>query len=216
MSTSVFDFSTPELGPESTKLQDKFYPPSQDTYLLLDSLQKDFSLIQKLDPLTCLEIGCGSGIITTFLAKLLGPSRVYLTTDINPYACLATKHTTEHNKCSVQVVNTDLVSNINLHLCVDLLVFNPPYVVTSDSEVGGCGIEASWAGGADGRIVTNRVLSEIPTLLSANGVFYLLLIKQNKPEEVGQYLEGLGMKEELVLERRAANEHLFVYRYQRS
>ncbi|KAI6652697.1 HemK methyltransferase family member 2 [Oopsacas minuta] len=216
MNSSTFDFSTPDLGPESNKLKDKFYPPSEDTYLLLDSLEKDSFIIHKLNPLISLEVGCGSGIITTFLARMLGPNCIYFATDINHYACLATKYTTEYNKCSVQIVNTDLVSNTKLHKFVDLLVFNPPYVVTSEVEVGGCGIEASWAGGADGRVVTNRLLSQIPNLLSPTGVFYLLLIKQNKPEEVREYLEGFDIKGELVMERRAANEHLFVYRYQRN
>ena len=215
MHSKVPDFSTPDLGPESLKLIDKLYPPSEDTYLLLDSIEKDFYTIHQSDPLVCLEIGCGSGIVSSFLARNLGPHHLYLATDINPYACIATKHTSQFNQCSLQIVNTDLVSGLSLHKSVDLLVFNPPYVVTSEGEVGGRGIEASWAGGTNGRTVTDRVLVQVPTLLSANGMFYLLLIKQNKPEEVTSYLKGFGLNGELVLERRAANEHLMVYRFQR-
>ena len=215
MNSKAPDFSTPDLGPESVKLKDKFYPPSEDSYLLLDSIQKDFSTILLRNPLVCLEIGCGSGIISSFLARALGSAHLYLSTDINSYACIATKHTSQFNQCSLQIVNTDLVAGLNLHNGVDLLVFNPPYVVTSESEVGGRGIEASWAGGTDGRTVTDRLLVQVPSLLSKNGTFYLLLIKQNKPEEVTSYLKGFGFNEELVLERRAANEHLMVYRFQR-
>ena len=216
MNLKAADFSTPELGPESKKLKDKYYPPSEDSYLLLDSIEKDFSRIHQSDPLVCLEVGCGSGIVSSFLARNLGPGRLYLATDINPHACLATKHTSQFNQCSLQIVNTDLLAGLNLKKSVDLLVFNPPYVVTSEGEVGGRGIEASWAGGTNGRTVTDRLVAQIPTLLSANGLFYLLLIKQNKPEEVTSYLKGFGVSGELVMERRAANEHLMVYRFQRN
>lgn len=47
----------------------------------------------------------------------------------------------------------------------DVVVFNPPYVPTSaeelDAAVAGGGIEASWAGGADGRVVIDRFLAVV-------------------------------------------------------
>ena len=48
---------------------------------------------------------------------------------------------------------------------VDILVFNPPYVPTSDDEAGaaqhGAGIAGSWAGGADGMQVTDTLLRQV-------------------------------------------------------
>ncbi|OXB79775.1 UNVERIFIED_CONTAM: hypothetical protein H355_013760 [Colinus virginianus] len=64
---------------------------------------------------------------------------------------------------------------------VDLLLFNPPYVVTPSEEVQSHGIEASWAGGKKGREVMDRVFPLVADLLSTGGLFYLVTIKENNP-----------------------------------
>ena len=58
----------------------------------------------------------------------------------------------------VNVVITDFTSGLDLNGSVDILLFNPPYVPTESDEVCGTGIEASWAGGVDGREVIDRFI----------------------------------------------------------
>jgi release factor glutamine methyltransferase len=88
---------------------------------------------------------------------------VYLTTDINPAATIATKKTGVHNGIMIDPIQGDLVSPIieRMKNAVDILIFNPPYVVTPSSEVGSNGIEAAWAGGINGREVLDRFLPYI-------------------------------------------------------
>ena len=98
------------------------------------------TLEKKVRPTLCLEVGSGSGIISTALATALGNSCFFLCCDINPDACSATKQTFAKN-CDPKVaagdiVRTDMVSGLaSLQRSkADLVVCNPPYVATSDEE----------------------------------------------------------------------------------
>ncbi|XP_052897543.1 methyltransferase N6AMT1 [Anopheles moucheti] len=73
----------------------------------------------------------------------------------------------------------------------------------------------AWAGGVDGRIVTDRVLADLHRILSPDGMFYLLLLKENKPVEVLKQLERSNFRGSIIKERRIRGEHLYVLRIER-
>lgn len=101
---------------------------------------------------------------------------------------------------------------------VDILVFNPPYVPTAaipTVPTSSCAststernapaastvsehehdhlLELSWAGGHQGLQVTNRLLAQLPRLLSKpRGVAYVLLCQQNAPGKVAQRIRAWG------------------------
>lgn len=62
----------------------------------------------------------------------------------------------------IDVVQGDLLTMLVARNQVDVLIFNPPYVVTPDCEIAGL-IERSWAGGTDGTRVLNRFEQYIDT-----------------------------------------------------
>lgn len=101
---------------------------------------------------------------------------------------------------------------------VDILIFNPPYVVTADAEVGSHAIDAAWAGGRDGRVVVDRLIESgtVGELLSDRGVFYLVAIRQNRPDELQRMLEEKhGFESTVAMDRRAGIEHLYVLKFWR-
>lgn len=153
-----------------------------------------------------------------------------IATDLNPLALEFAKKTAEENgvviseninnnnntTCiqSIEFVECDLATPL-LHDCegaIDVLVFNPPYVPTEDSEITGNGIEISWAGGTDGRIIIDRALPQIARLLrKPDGVCYMITVDDNLPLQMATILkEDHGLDMVPLVRRRARNEYLSV------
>lgn len=133
--------------------------------------------------------------------------------DVNPFACTATAQTVQG---AIKDAHPGKTANFLDSICgdltaclrpssIDVLIFNPPYVPTEelpaqwndqsdyqslsrtarfdrDSHL----LSLSYAGGADGMETTDRLLEQIPEVLSHRGVAYILLCKQNRPEEVAR------------------------------
>lgn len=98
---------------------------------------------------------------------------------------------------------------------VDVLVFNPPYVPTPEPPVapgahrrdlapGAAGaappsfaddsylLALAYAGGRDGMETTDRLLDELPRVLSPRGCAYVLLCARNRPDAVRARVEAFG------------------------
>lgn len=150
-----------------------------------------------------------------------------LGTDLNRFACQAASQTvrdaittptpTPQPSIFLDIVNGDLASSIRSH-SIDVFVFNPPYVPAelpdfsrheslplgqkaTTFEQDSYLLELSYAGGPDGMVVTNRMLDQLPEILSLDrGVGYLLLCAQNRPEDVKQRIRewGPGWRAETV------------------
>mmetsp|Transcript_22040 Transcript_22040/g.46492 ORF Transcript_22040/g.46492 Transcript_22040/m.46492 type:complete len:300 (+) Transcript_22040:67-966(+) len=235
---------------------DNVYEPSDDTYLLIDAIGMDMDIMkeqthQNDDTIsdgsnikTTLEIGCGTGVPSVYLAMRLrgmaegdnnskdhsaesqneeeGSSAntttaLHYVTDINSDAIRVAKSTAETNgipSSDFQAFQCDLASDIleQLQNKVDILIFNPPYVPTPNEEVGSDGIEASWAGGENGRVVLDRALPQIAQLLAhPHGVAYIVAVDDNYPEQISEMMkENYGIDVVPWLRRRARNEFLTI------
>ncbi|XP_002741815.1 methyltransferase HEMK2-like [Saccoglossus kowalevskii] len=210
-------FKTPDYSHITSQDCQLVYEPAEDTFLLLDALEKEFETLQNLRPLICVEVGCGAGVVITFLASLLKSDTLCFGTDINYNAAQLSQKTSNQNGMTVNTIVSDLVNALQPRLngLIDVLIFNPPYVLTPSEEVGSRDIVASWAGGIDGRQVIDRILPIIPTVLSPKGVFYLLILKENKQDEIEDIMNSHGFEMAVVLQRRTGPERLSVLKFTR-
>ncbi|KAI0911608.1 methyltransferase domain-containing protein [Ustulina deusta] len=181
-----------------------------------------------------IEIGPGSGVVIAFVtahaATLFGTRHVLTgAVDVNAHACAATAETVRRAVASnpatasaafLGAVQGDLAAPLR-DRGVDVLVFNPPYVPTTELpsrekwlpgdddddddddnddvddmrypsfEEDSYLLALSYAGGRDGMETTDRLLDSLPRVLSDRGCAYVLLCAQNKPEEVKERVRGL-------------------------
>ncbi|KAI5955855.1 MTQ2 [Candida jiufengensis] len=208
---------------------DKVYEPSEDSFYLLDCfedqqqyLENKFTKNDKLPIIT--EIGTGSGIVTTFILQNILPNAIYITTDINPNACLTVKSTIKYN-CKekaylVDSTQMDLTSSIRNNI-IDLLIFNPPYVPASDiPKIPQMDADKTWLdlallGGEDGMIITWKVLNNLENILSNDGVAYILFCARNKPDQVADIMRNKGWKVDVIINEKAGWEVLSILRFNR-
>lgn len=201
----------------------RVYEPSEDTFLLLDALEANYEEFAAQKPSVILEVGSGSGCVVTFLSKLLrGVGPVFsLATDINPHAVRATQHTAMRNLVSVDPIMTSMCEGTRLEGLVDVLVFNPPYVPSEMDEVvqptswhrvhAENIIDASFAGGPDGRYWIDIFVPQIPRLLSATGSCWMVTIENNRPQELLDWAcREFALEARVVEKRKAGSEMLYI------
>lgn len=196
---------------------DNVYEPAEDSFLLIDALEKDIQIIKDSKPLKCLEIGTGSGVIIISLAKFFRTQNYplyFVGSDINPFACKVTKQMSQINKTDIEVIQMDSTSCLTDGTNFDIIIFNPPYVVTDYDEINDEKLlSKAWAGGQKGREVMDKLFPKIEHLLSAHGLFYLLVIKENNPQDIINEFKKYYMRGTIVIDRKIRGEHLHVLRF---
>ncbi|PFH60626.1 hypothetical protein XA68_10637 [Ophiocordyceps unilateralis] len=145
-------------------------------------------------------VACRATVATVTKAQRHGRNEAQDHADDNP-SDDASRH-----GCYLGVCVADLVSPWRDH-SVDLLIFNPPYVPTpslpsiphvtatdtrpsfdDDSYL----LSLAYAGGHDGMQTTDRLIDELPRVLSPVGCAYILLCAQNRPQLVMQRIRDFG------------------------
>ena len=105
--------------------------------------------LRAVSPSLVVELGPGSGVVSTYACALLRGGAWQLAVDLNADACALATRTARANgaRPRLDLARGDLLQSLapRLRGKVDLLLFNPPYVPTPPRELGSEGIEAAWA-----------------------------------------------------------------------
>jgi len=185
------------MGSQHFKVvESEVYEPAEDTYLLLKAA------LEEVRPEDCaIEIGCGRALISSRVAPL---AKSFIATDINPHAVrLARSH-------DLEAVRADLFRGIVGKF--DLVIFNPPYLPTSDEERIGGWLNRAFDGGPEGRDTIGKFLESLRDHLSDSGRALLLVSSLSGLEEVIRKAEELGLKARELSSEKYFFEALYVLR----
>ena len=165
------------------------YPPSEDTYLLLDSLD-----IMEND--SFLEVGCGTGLISITVAKRTN-SVVCIDSSID-----AVQNTQEnlrrnrlHHRC--HIIESDLLCALSPSAKFSLIVFNPPYLPDDEDHTS---LDHALVGGETGVEITQRFIGQAVEHLVSGGRVYVVVSSLANVDSIRKTMSGHGLAVELVSE----------------
>lgn len=179
------------------ELLDEVYDPGDDSYMLVDAALKEVRKGEKV-----LEIGTGCGIVSLFVKDFAD----VVATDISPYAC---KNAYLNG---IDVVRTDLFSGI----CgkFDLVIFNPPYLPTSEDERLHTWLNKAFDGGPAGRDVIMRFVNDVQRVLVPDGRVLTVISSLTDISAVKEIYEKKGFFVEEISKEKVPFEVLVVLKCQ--
>lgn len=157
---------------------DGVYRPAEDTFLLAQIISGTGKV---------LEIGSGTGILS--IACALKSAEV-TAVDISQKAVQCTIKNALLNHVSVNAFVSDLFSEVRGQF--DEIIFNPPYLPTSDN------VDQSeqWDGGSDGFRTTRPFLLQAPDFLNRDGKIRIILSSLTDIDALKSEFSSLKFKPE--------------------
>ena len=187
----IVNIIIPTKDPEIKCDYDNVYPPSDDTYLILDYFKKRLTneYFDGLDIETIkniVDIGTGTGIIAIFLQLL---TKKYIKFKPKIYASDTLQDSIDCAKINQGLNNIDnqitlIKSNLfdsfpeALKQAFDIIIFNPPYLPSSElveQEEKKAPIDHSWNGGTNGYEVFTNFLKDVKEFMHPKGcsIYYI-------------------------------------------
>ena len=187
------------------RLSEDVYEPSDDTYLLAESMEisKDSDV---------LEIGTGTGIIAMLASKY---AKHVTAVDITDEAVsLAKSNAGLNNIENMTIKQSDLFSGLGNKM-FDMIIFNTPYLPQSEDEKTDSPVNNAWDGGPDGRKVIGRFLEDAGKHLKEAGIIYMVESSLSSYQKSLSFLKDSGFDAKVIARKKLFFETLVVIRAER-
>lgn len=206
------------------------YPPSDDTYLIIDYLKKkvdeNFFDGLPIDNIrNILDMGTGTGIIALFLQEIKKylskfTSKIYAS-DISDAAirCATLNERANNYKESITFINSDLFRKFppNLQHSFDIIIFNPPYLPSikyKEKDIAQSRSDSNWDGGKHGFEVFLEFLRQVEDFLNFDHKYYIYYLSSSLADlsQLTDKLEMRGFRNRVLNKRRVFFEDIILNR----
>jgi len=176
------------------------YEPAEDSFLLADNLD-----IKSMD--NVLEIGTGTGFIAIVASKIAGK---VIATDVNDHALKCTIKNAVTNKAyNIELKKGDIFEPVEGQK-FDLILFNAPYLPTSETEKLNNELNAAFDGGLNGRDMIDKFIEQVRDFLKEEGRMQLVQSSLADIEKTISQLEDLGFDAEVTASEKSFFEEIVV------
>jgi release factor glutamine methyltransferase len=149
-----------------------------------------------------LELGAGSGLISLYACKR---GAVVTATDINSVAIDYLYKNSQHNKTSIEIIESDLFDNISQRT-FDIIAINPPYYKKQPETL----LDHAWFCGEKGEYFS-RLFSQLTDYIHHNTKMIMVLCEGCDIEMIHSTASENGFALKLLLTKHNILEKNFIY-----
>ncbi len=181
----------------TVNLAEDVYEPAEDSFLLANA-----ALSTATNGMKVLEIGTGSGFVSAVIQA--NKNIELIATEINPFAAKCARSN------GVKVIKTDMFAGIKEKNEFDLIIFNPPYLPTSEDEKVPGWLNYAFDGGITGRDPIRPFLLNVRNYLKTEGTILLLVSSLTSIDDVKNEMSEFYFDSHIIARDKCSFEELVV------